>query len=181
MHASSGQSSPGETSDDELVVIGRIVRTHGVRGEVRVAPESGDPTIFDELETVYVGERPYPIVSARAHKRQTLLLLEGVNGMDEARGLQGSEVSAWRSQFPPIEEDDAWYWHDLMGSEVVDADGTVLGTVDGVLETAAHDNIVLRRPDGREALIPFVEAMVLTVDVEGRRIEVDVPEGLIED
>ncbi len=170
-------------SAQAFVTLGRIVRPHGIRGEVRIRPYGDDPAVFAELGTLdLVGHGSRRVLRARPHGAVGIVLLEGVATMNEAQALVGVEVGVPRERLPELEaDDDEWYWVDLIGCRVVDAARGDLGVVRELFETAAHPNLVVAREGKAEGLIPFVEAFIREVDLEARRIDVELPEGLLED
>lgn len=103
------------------------------------------------------------------------LLLEGIGSVEEASALRGSIVWMRRSDLPPPGEDE-FYWADLVGCEVEDAEGRRLGVVTGVTEGPAHDWLVVLRGE-EEAMLPLVAAFIRKVDLPERRITADPPQG----
>lgn len=158
-------------SDDELVVAGVVGKPFGVRGEVFVFP---DPDIADRFG---VGDH-YPIMSkggadappgelrvaaSREHGGRRIVRFEGVEDRNAAEALRGIVLGVPRSRVWVAE--DAVWTADLIGREVVDDDGALVGVVDGALDGTAHDYLVVVRPDGGELLIPAVIEL-LDVDVD---------------
>lgn len=164
------------------VCLGRIVRPHGLRGEVRIDVNSGDPEGFKRLERAALssGGEPLKILSAMTHKRQAIVRFAGYETIEAAAPLIGREVWAERDWLPKPQA-GAYYWVDLAGCKLTDLKGRELGEVTGLENGGAHDNLIVRLPDGREGQVPFVDAMVKTVDLQGRKITVDVPPGLLEE
>lgn len=173
---------------EALLQMGRIWKPHGVRGELKVIPEGDDPERMLDLKTVVLGSAPaagtpYTVEGARMQQTKrgplVLLRLDGVEGRDEAETLRRLKVFALEDDLPALEEDEH-YVHDLIGAEVVDPDGEVLGTLASVEETAAHDLFVISRPDGRESFVPVVDAFVRSIDAEAMRIVITPIEGLLD-
>ncbi len=166
----------------DLVLLGRITKPHGIRGEIKVYPYSGLPENFLAYSRLVLRggdgllERSWNVEKARVQKRQVLLKLEGCDSRNEAETLVGREVWIQRADLPAIGEDE-FYLHDLLGREVVARDGTVYGVVTGMLATGAHD-IARVKQGGREYLVPLVPEFLVSV-TEGR-IVVDLPPGLLE-
>lgn len=172
---------------DSLLLIGRVVREHGVHGELKVVPETDDPERFEALETVYLGARPE---AARPHvvrnvryqttKRGELvvLALDGVDTREAAAALRGAAVFADEADLPPL-DDDELYLHDLVGLRVETADGEPVGFVADVLETPAHLTFRIERPGRPDALVPAVPAFVAETDLEAGRLVLTPIEGLL--
>lgn len=170
----------GEASGDEWISIGTIARPHGLRGEFRVNPVSGDPSGFVHYREVKIADgKVRAVVSARSHKRQAILRVAGCDSIEAVQALIGETISIHRDALPEPDEDE-YYWRDLVGCEVVDRTLGVVGTVTALVDFGAHDNLVVARSEDKEAQIPFVDAMVVDVDLDARRIEVDLPEGLLD-
>ena len=170
-------SQPEEAWD---ILVGVIVGAHGVRGEVRVTPETDFPERFAELEQIFLvppkGEgRLVKILGARQHagKGQVLLTLEGIDVREKAALLRGSELLIRPSELRPLAEDQ-YYEFQILGLQVVTEEGQDLGPVTDILRTGAND--VYETP---VALIPAVAQTIREVDLPGGRIVVRWMEGLL--
>ncbi|GJF11000.1 ribosome maturation factor RimM [Mycolicibacterium cyprinidarum] len=169
------------------LVVGRIIKAHGVTGEVAVDVRTDDPVGRFAPGVTLRGrarrggsERDYVIESVRAHGGRLLMRLEGVADRDSADGLRGTLFVVDSSDLPPIEDADEFYDHQLEGMAVATVDGRQLGTVSEVLHTAAGELLAVRGAEGTEVLIPFVSAIVTSVSLADQAIEVDPPDGLLE-
>lgn len=162
----------------DYLIIGQIVGVHGVRGEVRVSIETDDPERFAILRRVYLGDerRRFRVQGTRLHKGQALVKLVGVNDRDAADTLRGQWVYVAMEDALPLAEGE-YYQHQIMGLLVVTDAGEELGRVAEILETGANDVYVVRGRVG-ELLLPAVDEVVLSVDLEAGRMTVHVPEGL---
>jgi 16S rRNA processing protein RimM len=152
-----------------LLAVGRIVKPHGLRGDVIVSLTT------NREERVAVGSvlhaedgRTFEIVRSSPHQGRYIVTLDGVNGIDEADALRDTPLLA-----PPLEDPDALWVHDLIGSVVVDVDGNELGTVSGVEANPASDLLVL----AGGGLIPL---RFVTGSEPGVRVTVDIPDGLLD-
>ncbi len=154
--------------------MGRVAASYAVRGWVKVQPFTADVDSLLDYPVWRLGRdgvwREYPVLEAKVHGQSLLASLQGVSDRDAAEALRGMEIAVARAQLPPPEEGE-YYWNQLIGLEVVNLQGQTLGRVEGLLETGAHD--VLRIRGEREYLVPFVSALVPTVDLAAQRIEVD--------
>jgi len=154
------------------------VSSHGVSGEVRVKVLTDFPDRFDGLETIYLGEEYTPAVveGHRKHGTSVLLKLAGVDRREEADKLRGLLIRLPIDQAVPLQEDE-YYVYEIVGLEAWTTDGEHLGRVTEVLETGSNDVYVIR--DGaRELLIPALADVVLSVDLEKGRVEVQLMKGL---
>ena len=154
----------------ELTMIraGRIVNTHGVRGEVKVLPEGVEPELLLDCPALYVDGAPMAPAARRVHKGCLLVKLKGIEDMDAALALKGKAVSIRRAD---VDEE-------LTGLTARDAaTGETVGTVEEVLHYPAHKLCAVR--GGRdEYLVPFVPAFIAGVDLVGGTIDIHMMEGL---
>jgi 16S rRNA processing protein RimM len=175
-------SDPRNPSTD-TVVVGRIGRPHGVRGEVTVEVRTDDPDLRfvpgAVLRTDPAERGPITIAGVHWHSGTLLLRLEGVDSREAAEAVRNTELLVDVADLPEIEDPDSFYDHQLVGLTARLPDDSVLGTVTAVRHEA-QDLLVVRRAEGREVLIPFVAAIVPTVDPDGGFVVVDPPEGLLE-
>jgi 16S rRNA processing protein RimM len=170
------------------VVVGRIGRPHGVRGQVTVEVRTDDPDLRFAPGTTLLTEPasrgPLTVDTARWHSGTLLLTLAGPDGQvfadrEAADTLRNTQLLVPVTDLPALEDPDDFYDHQLVGLAVQLPDGTHLGEVTGVTHLGA-ELLVVRRPGGGELLVPFVTAIVPTVDVAGGRVVVDPPEGLLD-
>ena len=182
---------------DRLLLIGRVTQPHGVRGEMKVRPETDDPARFAELDRVFIGseareaarrERPVEGVRYQGMKNGTvavLLAVEGVDTREDAADLRGADVFAHEADLPPLAEGEVFV-HDLIGmtAVVVNEDdeptGETIGTVRDVYENGASFLFAVARDGRPDLLVPDVEPVVRKVDAEARQIHVLPPDGLLD-
>ena len=165
------------------LVVGRIARAHGINGEVSVEVRTDAAELRFapgvQLDTNPRRPEPLTVVRSRWHSGRLLVVFEGVIDRTTAESLRGTLLTVESSTSPATDSDEYWD-HDLVGLAVVCVDGEMLGTVEDVLHPPGAPLLVVRRPDGGEALVPFAKEIVPTVDLEGRRVVVDPPEGLFD-
>ncbi len=163
------------------VLVGTIGRAHGLRGEVTVHVRTDEPERrFVPGGSLRVGSKPRVVASVRWHSGTLLLRLEGVADRTGAEALRGQEL--WvdvPADQAPAEEGEYWD-RQLVGLTVLDAQGSVAGTIGEVLHLPAHDVFVVRTPAG-ERLIPFVNEIVPIVDLEAGHVQVADVGGLLTD
>lgn len=169
------------------LVVGRVVKAHGVTGEIAVDVRTDDPEGRFVAGAVLRGrpsrggaEREFVIESVRAHGDRMLMRLQGVGDRDAADALRGTLFLVDSAELPPIEDPDEFYDHQLEGMAVSTTGGQPVGTVAEVLHTAAGELLAVRDPDGAEVLVPFVSAIVVSVSLADNAIEIDPPEGLLD-
>ncbi len=169
--------------DGELVVVGRVVKAHGIRGEVVVEVLSDVPGRLDAGVSVLLGGRAVTVRTSRPHQGRLLLTFDGVADRTAAEQLRGRPPEAERID---LDDTDAYFVHELVGLPVRAADGRVLGTVQAAVElpdVAGYDLLEVARDDGATWLLPAVDEYVEVVeDPDGRAlVVVDPPAGLLED
>ena len=168
---------------NDLVLLGKVVGTHGIRGQLRVAPFSGE---FDTLLAVPSiilkgpqGEMDsFAVAAATVHGKKLLVTLKGFANINQVLHLVGRELYVQRAQLPPLEEDE-YYWHDLIGLRVVTDTGRQLGRLAAIMETGSNDVYVVREGD-REYLIPALADIVVKIDLAVGVMTVSPPEGLLD-
>jgi 16S rRNA processing protein RimM len=165
------------------VVVGRIGRPHGVRGEATIEVRTDDPDarfrVGTALRTDPADRGPLTVTGARWHREVLLLAFEGYDSREEVEALRDTLLEVPVAELPDLEDPDTYYDHQLVGLAAQLPDGTPLGEVTAVRHEGA-DLLVVRRADGGELLVPFVAAIVPAVDVAGGHVVVDPPEGLLD-
>jgi 16S rRNA processing protein RimM len=168
-----------------LLVVGRIGRAHGIKGDVVVEVRTDEPETRLGPGTVVLtdpaGVGPLTIVQGRVHSGRLLLHFAGVDDRTAAEGLHHTLLLADVDPEQTPDDEDEYYDHQLVGVDVVTLDGQPVGEVAEVLHLPGHDVLSVRRPDGGEVLVPFVAAIVPTVDLAANRLVVDPPPGLLDE
>jgi 16S rRNA processing protein RimM len=171
---------------DGLILIGKVVGAHGIRGAIRVYSYAESPEIFAPGGDICLidpaGQSvPYRIVWATAYKQVVRLALTGLDTREAAQALAGRLVCMAKLALPPLAP-ETYYWSDLIGMAVHTVAGEYLGQVVQIIPTGANDVYVVKTPAGHpvdEILVPAIASVVLEIDVPQRRMQVDLPEGLI--
>jgi 16S rRNA processing protein RimM len=169
------------------LTVGRVVKAHGIGGEVVVEIRTDDPaarfapgnTLRAKRSRGSGEEVSYVVADAREHGPRLLVRLAGVDDRDAADALRGSLLVVDSDDLPPIDEPDTYYDHQLEGLRVRTATGQDVGVVAEVLHTAGGELLAVRRDSG-EVLVPFVSAIVMSVSLQDRLVEIDPPEGLLD-
>lgn len=168
----------------ELIAIGRIVKTFGVKGEVRVQSLSDVPGRFQGLREVTLeapsGRAVVTTVNRVREDRDSYVLgFEAFSSPEEAAEFRGGLIKIPLEQVPPLPQGQ-FYEFQLIGMTVVDESGQQLGTVEEILQTSSNPVFVIRH-GGREILVPGTRHVVASVDVEGRTITIRLVEGLLDE
>ncbi|WP_410670927.1 ribosome maturation factor RimM [Amycolatopsis sp. cmx-4-68] len=167
------------------VVVGRIAKAHGIRGELSVDVRTDSPEQRFKVGAAVTtklrdgSRRQLTIAAAREHSGRLLVRFEEVPTRDVAETLRGALLLADTDTLPPTEDPDEFYDHELAGLRAELTDGTVVGKVVEIVHSPGGELLELD-VDGREVLVPFVRAIVPTVDVAGGWVVLDPPEGLLD-
>lgn len=167
----------------EYLQIGKIVNTHGVRGEMKLIPLTDDPKRFDDLDWAYIekdGMKKYRIESVKYFKGSVIIKLEGIDTLEEAAAFRELFLLVDRQNAVKLPK-DTFFICDIIGSKVVDENGSELGILHDVLQTGSNDVYAVKSSSGREILLPALKSVVRNVSLEQKRIDVVVPKGLLDD
>lgn len=166
------------------LILGEILRPHGIRGELRVRLLTDFPERIQQLERVYLGKdpegkvTPYHVEAMRRHQEYGLLKLKGVDDRDAADRLRQLLVMIDLAHAVPLEADE-FYLYQLIGLEVRAETGESLGTLTEVLETRANDVYVVTSPRYGEVLIPVLPNTIIKTDIAAKQVIVRLPDGLL--
>lgn len=161
---------------------GKIVSTHGIRGEVKVEPWCDSPDFLLDFKTLYLGKekRPVEVEKARTHGGMVLLKLKGLNNPEEAAALRGTVLYLDRDDVE-LEEGE-YFIQDIIGLEVFDADsGERYGKLTDVTETGANQVYHIRFADEKIRLIPAIPQVVISIDLEAEKVLIRPLPGLFDD
>lgn len=170
----------------EMAVIGKIIKAHGVRGELKAYPYSDFPERVSSLSRVFLErggtDRAYQVQHAFVHGRFWVFSLEGVTNPDEAELLRGALVKIPLAERVPLPE-GAYYLDELIGLEVYTVEGRLLGRLSEVLQTGSNDVYVVDKgapgKGSSQVLLPALKTVVVHIDTVRKRMEVALPEGLL--
>ncbi|MDZ7762000.1 MAG: ribosome maturation factor RimM [Desulfovermiculus sp.] len=167
-----------------FVPVGRIIKAHGLKGELCIKNYADSPFFLEEIERVYLkaeGRRPqrHGLVQVRHHSKGLLLTLEHISGRDTARQWLGAEV--WvRPRDVPKSLTESVRLLELLGASVYLEDDRFLGSIESVDQRSGQEVWAIRTPKDREVLLPAVSEFIRTMDREGHRVVIDPPPGLLE-
>ncbi len=168
--------------NSSLVPIGRVIRPHGVRGAVKIFPYGDTLAEMGAGEKLFIvdpeggAHREFTLVSLRAQKRLWIAQFEEISDMDQAQTLSGIDLSVPRDRLPALPEGE-YYHFELIGLSVETSEGRHLGPLSAILETGGNDVYVVDC-EGKELLIPAIEDVVCEIDLQNKKMVVDLPEGL---
>ncbi|MGW0131861.1 ribosome maturation factor RimM [Streptomyces sp. NPDC003299] len=167
------------------LVVARIGRAHGIKGEVTVEVRTDEPELRlapgAVLATDPASAGPLTIETGRVHSGRLLLRFEGVSDRTAAEALRNTLLIADVDPDELPEEEDEYYDHQLIDLDVVTEDGTEVGRITEILHLPSQDLFIVERPDGSEVMIPFVGEIVTEIDLAEQKAVIAPPPGLIDD
>lgn len=169
---------------EDLLRVGVIANTHGIRGEVKVFPTTDDPRRFEKLKDVILDtgkeKRNLEVQSVRFFKNMVILKFKGIDNINDIERYKGKDLLVTRENAVPLEEGE-YFIADLIDLEVFEDTGRKLGILDDVMQTGANDVYVVKNEDtGKEILLPAIEECILDISLEERKITVHLMEGLVD-
>jgi 16S rRNA processing protein RimM len=167
------------------LVVARIGRAHGIKGEVTVEVRTDEPELRlapgAVLGTDPASAGPLTIETGRVHSGRLLLRFEGVTDRNAAEALRNTLLIAEVDPEELPEGEDEYYDHQLIDLDVVTEDGVEVGRITEISHLPSQDLFIVERPDGTEVMIPFVEEIVTEIDLEEQKAVIAPPPGLIDD
>ena len=168
---------------EDLLQVGIITSTHGVRGEVNVYPTTDDPRRFRRLKEVVLDtgmeKMNLEIEGVKFFKQFVILKFKGLDNINDIEKYRQKSLYVTRKNAVRLQRDE-YFIADLIGLKVQDEDGKELGTVKDVIETGANDVYEVEMADGKSLLLPAIKQCILNVDVENGTMQVHVLEGLLD-
>jgi len=161
----------------EFITIGQVVAPWGIKGKLKVAVITDFPQRFVPHSQIYVNRQPMTIVSTEWHKGRAIIKLDTIDSIEQAEKLRGQAVEIPRSQVQPLPEGQ-YYHFQLIGLEVWTTQGELLGNITEILTAESNDNYVVSGAKG-EILIPAIEDVVKSIDLDSGRITIEPIEGLL--
>lgn len=161
-----------------LLEVGKIINTHGLRGEVKVIPWTDTPDVFEDLETLYLKNNDVLTISSVKYQKNNLIVkFKELGDINEAEKLKNQVLYAERSALGELPE-GVYYIADLIGLSVRKETGEGVGKIKDVLQTGANDIYVVAREGAKDLLVPVIPNVVLSVDIDGGEVTVSLPDGL---
>ena len=167
---------------EDLLKVGVITTTHGVRGEVKVYPTTDEPERFLDLEYVLLDTgkelRRLDIKNVRFFKNLVILKFDGIDNINDIEKYKGRDLWIPREEAQELDEDE-YYIADLLGMKVLLEDGSEFGTLKNVMETGANDVYIVDSVEHGEVLLPAIKECILDVDIEKNTMTVHLMKGLV--
>lgn len=169
----------------KLYNVGKIVNTHGVKGEVKVVTQTDFPDVrFAKGSSLLLVDPasgqtvPVTVESGRPQKNVYMVRFEGMDGINSVEPYRNWLIKVTEDELVELDEDE-FYHHEIIGCRVVTDEGEELGTIGEIMSPGANDVWVVNRPKGKDILIPYIDDVVLSVDVENKLVTVQLLEGLL--
>ena len=167
---------------EDLLQVGVITQTHGIRGEVKVFPTTDDAKRFKKLKNVILDngkeKRELEITSVKFFKNLVILKFKDIDNINDVEKYKGCALLVSTDDLEELEENE-FYYFEIIGCEVVTTDGEKIGEISEILETGANDVWVVKRQGQKDALIPYIEDVVKDVDIDTKTVTIQVLEGLL--
>ncbi|WBW94811.1 ribosome maturation factor RimM [Oceanirhabdus sp. W0125-5] len=154
---------------NETLVIGKITKAHGIRGEVKVIPLTDDLKRFKKLKTVIIDDKEVIVEGVKLQSTKAILKLEGFNRIEDTAVLRDKYISVNREDAVELEEGE-YYIADLIGCMVFDENGLQLGKIYDVISTGSNDVYWIKDQKKKDILVPVLKEIVLNVDIDSEKI-----------
>lgn len=170
---------------EKLYNVGKVVNTHGIRGEVKVFPQTDFPDVRFAQGSELIMQHPetqstlsVTVERSRLHKNMYIVKLKQFDDINDVEKYKGWMLKVSEAQLVELPEDE-YYYHEIIGCRVVTDEGEELGVIDEILAPGANDVWVVKPSKGKPILIPVIDDVLLNVDIEGKVVTVHLMEGLI--
>ena len=166
-----------------MLEVGKIINTHGLKGEVKIATWTDSPDVFEDLEYVIIkskkGDITLNIKGVKYQKNNIIVKFRELERIEDAEPLKNSVLCVPREMLGELPE-GVYYIADLIGLEVFDDEGHKIGVIADVFSTGANDIYDIKREGQKNLLLPVIDDVVLDVDIEGGKVTVHIMEGLLD-
>ena len=167
---------------EQLLQVGVISSTHGVRGEVKVFPTTDDVKRFKKLKKVILDtgkeQLPLEVEQVKFFKQFAILKFKGIDNINDIEKYKGKRLLVDREHAVKLKKDE-YFIADMIGMDVFTEDGELFGALKDVMETGANDVYIIEMSDGKEVLVPAIKQCILDVDIENRKMVIHLLEGLV--
>lgn len=167
-----------------MLTIGKIINTHGINGELKIIEQTDFPERFSEGKTIYmVNDKnevvPIEIESYRQMNKFGLLKIKGYDHISDAETLKGFQLKVKKEDIGELDEGE-FYYFEIIDCEVYTIEGELIGKIDSIMSPGANDVWVVKNNENKEILIPVIPSVIKHVDIENKRVEIEVMEGLLD-
>ncbi len=166
-----------KSSEPEFITIGKILAPFGIEGKLKVEVVTDFPQRFAPCSQIYIKRQPMTIDSTEWHKGKAIIKLNTIDGIEKAQRLKGQPIEIHHSQLKSLAEDQ-YYHFQIIGLEVWTTQGELLGNITEIITAASNDNYIVSSVKG-EILIPAIEDVIKSVDLDKRRLIIEAIDGLL--
>jgi 16S rRNA processing protein RimM len=163
----------------DWIPVGRVTRTHGLKGELKFFPADQDDLVVQNDQQIRLGETTFKIKSVRGAKSPFIVKFEGIDSIEVAQSLSGQEVLVAKEDFESLPEGE-YYRFEIEGLKAFDDTGKYYGVIEEIIATGSNDVYVVRG-DCKEWLVPMIDSVVQNIDLEEGKLIFHCVEGLFED
>lgn len=171
---------------EKLFNVGKVVNTHGIRGEIKVVPQTDFPDVRFAKGSQLMLIQPetnmllnVTVESARLHKNTYMVKLQGFDNINDVEKYKGWILKVAEDHLLELAEDE-YYYHEIVGCQVITEEGECLGEIVEVLSPGANDVWVVKRSKGKELLLPVIDEVIVDVDVKHKQVKIHLMEGLLD-
>lgn len=163
---------------DKYIEIGKIVNTYGIKGQLKIVPYTDNIKRFEKLKKIYINEKEYLIENVKYIKNIVILKLQGINTIEQAEEYRNLYIYIDKKDAIKLPK-DTYFIRDLIGIEVYTNDGEKLGRIDDIFKTGSNDVYVVRNSLGKQILLPAISSVIEKIDLENKKVIVNLIKGLI--
>lgn len=163
---------------DKYIEIGKIVNTYGIKGQLKIVPYTDNIKRFEKLKKIYINEKEYLIENVKYLKNLVILKLQEINTIEQAEEYKNLYIYIDRKDAVKLPK-DTYFIRDLIGIEVYTNDGEKLGRIDDIFKTGSNDVYVVKNSLGKQILLPAISSVIEKIDLENKKVIVNLIKGLI--
>lgn len=161
----------------EYIEFGKIVNTHGIKGEVKIYSYTDNPSNILKLKKVYIENIEYQVERIRLASNMFILKLKGIDRIEDTVSIKNKEI--YREVLKKeLESKEEFFVRDLIGLDVVDEEENKIGILSDVINTGANDIYIVKKEDAKELLLPAIKQVIKNIDIKNKKIVVKIMEGL---
>lgn len=161
----------------EYIEFGKVVNTHGIKGEIKIYSYTDDPTNILNLKKVYIENVEHEIEKVRYASNMFVMKLKGIDKIEDAASIMNKEIFREIST-QELENEEEFFVRDLIGLDILDNNNKYIGKLKDIINTGANDIYIVEKEDGKELLIPAIKQVVNKIDIKEKHIIVTLMEGL---
>jgi 16S rRNA processing protein RimM len=162
----------------EMVPIGKVLKTQGIKGELKVFPYVDFLEHIEELDFLFIDDKEFRVQNVRRHKNFFVVKLEGIESIEDGEPLREGLIEIPEEKLKELSSEE-FFWHDLIGMTVVDEEGCSYGKIKSIFPTGSNDVFVVES-GGKEVLLPAIKDVIKEIDSQEKKVVIHLMEGLFE-